>query len=345
MKKRTKNVFLEQLWFVNSCSPLLTNELVSSWLYCPSYQIASEVLSNKWIKIDDNKIVSLTYKFAEKWIKKRWKISFKKWENFKWKDIFIMIDWWRICTRENKKWRPKKWLKWKWFKWVWKEPKCFVIWELEDWKLSKNNPFYDGEICSSKEMYEILKLYLVHWKIEWAKSVTIAWDWAKWIWENTKKLLLELWVKETKITEVLDYFHWVEHLSIFLDNLSLNKKTKKQLFNKLKKLLWNGKTTELLKTMEEQKEVKEEKLYQREINYFTKHKNRILYSTYRKEKKPCWSWTMESMIRRVVNLRLKWPSIFWKKENANKALFLRAQLLSWRWNVFVHNMLSIKLFS
>ena len=255
-----------------------------------------------------------------------------------------MIDWWRICTREPKKGRPKKWSKWKWFKWVWREPKCFVIWELENGRLKKwSKPFYDGKIGSAEEMYEILKLYLIHWQIEWAKSVTIAWDGAKWIWKHTKKLLLGLWVGEEKITEVLDYFHWVEHISIFTNNLKLKPKTRKQLFNRLKKLLWKWKTQELLELMNKQNKYKERKLHQREVNYFTKHSGRISYSTYREEWKPCWSGTMESMIRRVVNLRLKWPSIFWKKDNADKALFLRSQLLSWRWGIFIGNILSVKL--
>jgi len=61
-KKWTKNIFLEQLWFVDWCSPLLAGDIVSSWLYCPSFQLASEVLSTRWVKIDDNKIASLTYK-------------------------------------------------------------------------------------------------------------------------------------------------------------------------------------------------------------------------------------------------------------------------------------------
>lgn len=227
-KKWTKNIFLEQLWFVNSCSPLLVSDVVSSWLYCPSFQVASEVLSARWVQIDDNKISSLTYKLSEKWIRKRAKASFEKWESFEWKDIFVMIDWWRICTREPKKGRPKKGSKWKWFKWVWREPKCFVIWELENGRLKKwSKPFYDGKIGSAEEMYEILKLYLIHWQIEWAKSVTIAWDGAKWIWKHTKKLLLGLWVGEEKITEVLDYFHWVEHISILTNNLKLKPKTKK----------------------------------------------------------------------------------------------------------------------
>ena len=37
MKKWTKNTFLDQLWFVNSCSPLLMGDIVSSWLYSSSF--------------------------------------------------------------------------------------------------------------------------------------------------------------------------------------------------------------------------------------------------------------------------------------------------------------------
>ena len=40
---------------------------------------------------------------------------------------------------------------------------------------------------------------------------------------------------------------------------------------------------------------------------------------------------IESAIRRVVNLRLKGPAIFWCKENAEALLMLRAYYKSGRW--------------
>jgi predicted NBD/HSP70 family sugar kinase len=46
---------------------------------------------------------------------------------------------------------------------------------------------------------------------------------------------------------------------------------------------------------------------------------------------------VESAIRRVINLRLKAPGTFWTQDMAECFLFLRSQLLSGRWDTFIHN--------
>ncbi|CAK0774583.1 hypothetical protein CCP4SC76_5890008 [Gammaproteobacteria bacterium] len=50
---------------------------------------------------------------------------------------------------------------------------------------------------------------------------------------------------------------------------------------------------------------------------------------------------MESAIRRVINLRLKAPGTFWLKEMVECFLFLRSQLLSGRWGIFMTNLTSL----
>jgi hypothetical protein len=49
---------------------------------------------------------------------------------------------------------------------------------------------------------------------------------------------------------------------------------------------------------------------------------------------PMGSGAIESAIRRVVNLRLKGPSIFWCKHNAELVVMLRAFYKAGRWNQF-----------
>jgi hypothetical protein len=48
------------------------------------------------------------------------------------------------------------------------------------------------------------------------------------------------------------------------------------------------------------------------------------------------SGTMESAIRRVVNLRLKGASIFWTQEHAEQMLSLRTYYKSKRWEVLTY---------
>jgi hypothetical protein len=63
-----------------------------------------------------------------------------------------------------------------------------------------------------------------------------------WIWNRAKATLLKLSVSQEKITEALDYYHAVEHISDLISKLrNLDKKQKDILFKKLKDLLWEGK--------------------------------------------------------------------------------------------------------
>ena len=68
-------------------------------------------------------------------------------------------------------------------------------------------------------------------------------------------------------------------------------------------------------------------------DYFVKHSARMAYKRLRAIKMPIGSGSVESAIRRVVNLRLKGPCIFWCKENAEAILLLRCYWKAGRWNM------------
>jgi hypothetical protein len=62
------------------------------------------------------------------------------------------------------------------------------------------------------------------------------------------------------------------------------------------------------------------------------------YQQFRDQHLPCGSGHVESAIRRVINLRLKAPGTFWTRQMAECFLFLRAQLLSGRWDILLANL-------
>ena len=70
-----------------------------------------------------------------------------------------------------------------------------------------------------------------------------------------------------------------------------------------------------------------------ERDYFVRNVTRMAYKRLRTIKMPIGSGSVESAIRRVVNLRLKGPCIFWCKENAEAILLLRSYWKAWRWNM------------
>ncbi len=72
----------------------------------------------------------------------------------------------------------------------------------------------------------------------------------------------------------------------------------------------------------------------RVIQYIRGHgeTGRLDYPTFKLMGLPLGSGSIESAIRRVVNLRMKNNGTFWRIENAEKILALRASVLSGRWD-------------
>jgi hypothetical protein len=52
------------------------------------------------------------------------------------------------------------------------------------------------------------------------------------------------------------------------------------------------------------------------------------YKIFRKSGLPTGSGTVESAIRRVINLRIKGTGLFWKREHAENVIFLRSLVLT-----------------
>ena len=59
-------------------------------------------------------------------------------------------------------------------------------------------------------------------------------------------------------------------------------------------------------------------------DYFIKNQRRMAYAQLLAMKLPIGSGAIESTVRRVVNLRLKGPSLFWCRANAEAILLLRS---------------------
>ena len=191
-------------------------------------------------------------------------------------------------------------------------------------------PIYDATF-GEEGLFKLLGEYLQALNIKEVKEVQVIADGALWIWNKVKKMLLELGVREDKMVETLDYYHAVEHLTKMTELLPKTKPgVKKRLFKELKELLWSGKVSEIIeKIMTQAKRVS--KPLKTEIGYFEKNQGRLNDPSYRAKKWLCGSGIIESGVRRMINLRFKSASCFWKQENLDGLIFLRCALLSGRW--------------
>ena len=113
----------------------------------------------------------------------------------------------------------------------------------------------------------------------------------------------------------------------------------KNLEQKWLALLWNG-DIDALKTDVQRlcTGTRKTKALKKLRSYFQPNQSRMTYAHFQSLHLPRGSGAVESAIRRVINLRLKAPGSFWTLDMAEIFLFLRSQLLSGRWHIFMLNL-------
>lgn len=317
---------------------------------CPSFEIVVQVLEHQQIEATYKRVRDIAYAVGSKSMSNRIQAALKPGENLVGKRVIISVDGGRTRIREenpekNKSKKNKR--KRTPFDTPWKEPKLFVIHVIgENGKISKTElPVYDLVIGEQKadECFELLSQYLQELQIEKAKEVLFIADGAEWIWNRAKNTLVKLGVPEEIIHETIDFYHAVEHLSKLVQLIYpqiWKKKERENLFVTLKKSLKNGKVHRIIAKV---KSIARSHHRCKDIldalKYFQKHEHRMKYPVLKAHKLPCGSGIVESAVRRLINLRYKSPSTFWKEENVEKLIFLRGLFLANRWR-YMMNFLS-----
>ena len=94
-----------------------------------------------------------------------------------------------------------------------------------------------------------------------------------------------------------------------------------------------GKTDQVIDTIKSFCRGRNSGKIQTQLRYFIKNSPRMKYNIMADLGLPLGSGAIESAVRRVVNLRIKGPGLFWKKENAEAILLLRSYFKAGRWNL------------
>jgi hypothetical protein len=152
-------------------------------------------------------------------------------------------------------------------------------------------------------------------------------------------MLEKLGVRPEDITETLDYYHASEYVGKIVSGLP--KKFSKQaaeLSSMFKEWIWTGNIEAIVDKCEEIFASPSKEIV-RYVGYFQNNESRMHYADYQANKLMCGSVIIESGIRRVINLRFKNASAFWKRENVESLYFLRGTLLSFRWKIMMNNLI------
>ena len=324
---------------IGQASPMLYDQVGFCAAICPSFESGYQLLEKFGTSICLSSVQKLTMQLANKCqCAGEAQLSLDPTESVENKIVVIGIDGGRTRTRKYLPIRNKKGnLR---YDTPWREPKLFVIDIIgDDGKVDRQElPIY-GTRFEKEDLFELLNQYLKSLDITQARHVQIIGDGAPWIWNNLKPILLELGVKEDRITETLDVWHGTQYVHKLIENMGTRRtkpekqKLKKQFLN----WLWAGQSDKIVAKCRAIYKRQNETV-QRCIAYLDRHLCRSQYVDYKLDGLMCGSGIVESAIRRVINLRFKNTATFWHPENVEKMYFLRASVLSNRWDRVIQNL-------
>lgn len=354
---------LVQFGFGKLCTPGLESKVARQAALCPSLQFAKQELERDGVKMDVKTVRRIATQCGEGMLHLRthelelWSAGeLAAGEELAGKHISVQVDGGRARIRgdltefsklnpsaseagevdedEGGRSKPRSRRS---FQSEWREPKLVTIFvHDENGRMEKKSRAYvDGTFEGPDALAELVAMHLHRLGAAKALSVTFVSDGAVWIWDRLPKIVEMAGLKDVKIHEVLDCHHAVHHVSLALAGMGLSETERNATYRELRTQLRNGRWSDVvLKLMKLAEHLPEDSTVWTEIAYLNKHgeAGRLKYPTFRGLGVPLGSGAIESNIRRVVNLRIKGNSIFWRKENAEAMLQLRAQVVTNRWD-------------
>jgi hypothetical protein len=167
--------------------------------------------------------------------------------------------------------------------------------------------------------------------LEQAEEVVVLGDGAEWIWNRIARFC------DTPV-EIVDFYHASEHVwqagqALYGEGTA---ETESWANQRLEELLTEGPDSLLSSLWAASAHTRGEvrKTLRREINYFTKHKERMRYPVLKEAGYHIGSGSVESACKRIIAVRLKQAGMIWTQEGAEAMAQLRATVLSRRWDEF-----------
>jgi len=219
----------------------------------------------------------------------------------------------------------------------WREPLLLHIYVLDPaGRLDRSfTPLIDGTLGGPDALFEMLRLYLPLFLALQPTHVLLIADGAPWIWSRFTGLIdQKAFAGAGPVIQLIDFYHAVEHLGSFADACTHWPRARRTRWrNQARHLLRAGKLKQILAEMQPLlTRHPHSKALRREYHYFCHNRHRFAYAWARRLRLPNGSGPMESAIRRVINLRLKGPGIFWHEDTAEAMIMIRSYYKAQRWN-------------
>jgi len=337
---------LAALGVTGQSTPALRAQVAREIADADSVSVARASLTERGLDVPHKTALRLTYLFAEQALERRAAATAEAMSALDKRDgeltgkrVAVAIDGGRLRVRENPKGgRRRAATGHQRYDAPWREPKVMTIYVVGDdgKKEPKHRAFLDGTMGNADAAFTLLVGHLRILGAQKAASVTLLGDGAAWIWGRAEELRQALDIPREQFTEIVDYYHAVEHLTEIADFAKPWNGTKRIMWlAKAKDHLSNGSIEALVAHIDELATDRQSPDIESAIDYFVKNEARMRYKRFKQAGLPIGSGAVESGVRRVVNQRLKGNSIYWLEDHAEAVLHLRAQLKAGRWDDLV----------
>jgi hypothetical protein len=318
------------------CTAAFASEISKLVAMLGSLEEVEQVLSDRGQPLDFKTIRAIAYRFAAR-ARAGQRVGSLNWgETVAGRRVVVSTDGGRLRIRTTKR-GPRTAKGRNRYRTDWREPKLLIIY-LADEKGQMDREFLaviDGTLGGPDAIFKLMEFYLRELRITAADKVLFVADGARWIWNRVGAMLRRLGVRPEQVNELVDFYHAVEHLGkIAALQRRWTAAERQAWIGRQRRRLLKGGFEAVHAALDAVCGPRPGKALKRERDYFKRNggKGRMNYAQVAALRLPIGSGAVESAIRRVVNLRLKGPSIYWHKTSAEAVLLLRSYYKAGRWN-------------
>ena len=304
------------------CTPGLASEVSQLSAILGSLDEARSVLSSRGVELNVKTVRSLSYGYAQRARRMQQLEQMEFDTTAAGRRVVIRCDGGRVRLREPKRGRKSKKGRTR-YTGAWREPKWIIIYVVDQQGQQEKcfAPVIDGLLKKPDIVFKLLRSYLSRLQIEKADQVLFVADGATWIWPRVEQLFSALGLNSDRVYELVDFYHAVEHLGKVAGlRKSWSATQRRRWIKRQRRLLLKGEVHQVVDAGCEICRGRHSKAIRTERDYFIKNATRMAYAKLKALHLPIGSGSVESAIRRVINLRLKGACLFWYRENAEAML-------------------------
>lgn len=326
---------LARLGFLGRTSPVLTSTVARASAELSSYEEARASLAARGVDLDLKGVRLITHRVADAGLEARRELErAPETHELEGKRVVVVFDGGRLRTRvSGKRGRRREATGRRGYQTPWREPVLVAIYVVDEkGKKTKDRPWYEATMDGWDAAFGIAVDLLRRLGARHAARVVVAGDGAATIWDRVDDLVHAVGIQRSRLRLFADFWHAVSHLHDAADLMrSWTVEQRVRWVRARRRELFEGRVGAVVEAIREHAVGRNAAKIEREANYFESREHLMRYDQLRAEGLPIGTGAVESAIRRVVNLRLKGPGIFWEEANAERMLLLRCRLKSGRW--------------